>query len=256
LPGERAPLPGEPSGLPPLPDVFHTTLRDGLTDLGLDIPPERLELLDGYVRLLLAWTQAINLTAIREPGAVARDHLLDSLSAVAILREAKVRSILDLGSGGGLPGIPLAIALPDVRVLLVESVGKKARFLATAVAAPGLAGRVEVAVERAEGLARPGRQREAFDAVTVRAVAALPELIELAFPLLRVGGLLLAWKREPFAAELAAGRNAARAIGGDVEVVGVRATGLDGHVLVVATKRRPTPGRFPRPPVERRANPL
>src|SRR6185436_12231477 len=104
------------------------------------------------------------------------------------------------------------------------------RFLATAVAALGLEGRVDTAAERAEDLARPGRRREAFDAVTVRAVAALPELIELAFPLLRVGGLLLAWKREPFAAELAAGRNAARGIGGDVEVAPVRAAGLDGHV--------------------------
>jgi 16S rRNA (guanine527-N7)-methyltransferase len=253
---DRPPLPGDPSGLPRLADIFHATLRAGLTDLGLDIPADQLEPLDGYVRLLLAWTQAINLTAIREPEAVARDHLLDSLSAVGILREARVRSILDLGSGGGLPGIPLAIALPDVRVLLVESVAKKARFLATAVAALGLDGRVEVAVERAEDLARPGRQRDAFDAVTVRAVAALPELIELAFPLLRVGGRLLAWKREPFTTELAAGRNAARAIGGDVDVVRVRAAGLEGHVLVAVTKRRPTPGRFPRPPAERRAKPL
>jgi 16S rRNA (guanine527-N7)-methyltransferase len=239
-----------------MPEVFHATLQAGLANLRLDLAPEQHEMLDRYVRLLLAWTAAINLTAIREPEAVARDHLIDSLAAVPLLRESPEISILDLGSGGGLPGIPLAVALPRARVRLVESVGKKARFLATAVAALGIDGRVEVAAERAEDLAVRGREREMFDVVTVRAVAALAELIELAFPLLRVGGRLVAWKRQPFAAELAAGSNAARAIGGDVAVVPVAASSLAGHLLVVVTKRRATPARFPRSPAERRAKPL
>ena len=209
----------------------------------------------------------MNLTAIREPAAVARDHLVDSLTAVALLRDPGVRRILDLGSGGGVPGIPLAIALPEVRVVLVESIAKKAAFLRTAVTAVGLAGRVEVAAERAEALAAPGREREAFDAVTVRAVAALAELVELGVPLLRVGGRLIAWKREPpssaidagrqpLEAELSAGRNAARAIGAELAVVPVTVPGLEQHRLVVVTKRRPTAARLPRPPVERGARPL
>lgn len=253
---ERAPLPADPASLPPLPAEFHETLAPGLVRLGLTLTAAQLEALDGYVRLLLAWTEAINLTAIREPAAVARDHLLDSLTAVPILSQPDVRRILDLGSGGGLPGIPLAIALPDAAILLVESVGKKALFLRTAVAALGLAERVSVATERSETLAAPNRERAAFDAVTVRAVGSLPELVELAFPLLRVGGRLVAWKREPFAAEGAAGRNAARALGGQVDTIPVEVAGLEDHLLVIAAKTRVTAARFPRPPAERRAHPL
>jgi 16S rRNA (guanine527-N7)-methyltransferase len=253
---ERAPLPLSASGLSALPDVFHETLRNGLAALRLEPSGEQLDAIAAYIQLLLAWTQAINLTAIREPQAVARDHVIDSLSAVPLLREAGARTILDLGSGGGLPGIPLAIVLPELRVLLVESIGKKASFLATAVRALGIADRVTVAAERAESLAMAGRERERFDAVTVRAVASLSELVELAFPLLRLGGRLVAWKRGPLGAELVAGRNAARAVGGELEVVPVTAPGLTDHCLVVATKMHPTPRRFPRSPAERRAKPL
>lgn len=256
FPPERAPLPDDASGLAPLPDIFHETLRDGLAALRLEPTVAQLHELDSYIRLLLAWTEAINLTGIREPQAVARDHLIDSLTAVPVLRDAGATAILDLGSGGGLPGIPLAIVLPELRVLLVESIGKKARFLATAVRALGIGDRVTVAAERAESLATPGRERQRFDAVTVRAVAPLPELIELAFPLLRVGGRLVAWKRGPLGAELVAGRNAARGIGGEVQVVPVTAPGLTDHCLVVVTKLHPTPRRFPRSPAERHAKPL
>jgi 16S rRNA (guanine527-N7)-methyltransferase len=258
-PPEREPLPADASDLPPLPAEFHETLTQGLSALGLNLSPDQTAAFDAYVRLLLRWTQAINLTAIRDPEAVARDHLVDSLAGAAVLRDAAAQRVLDLGSGGGLPGIPLAIAMPQARFLLVESIGKKARFLRTAVGAAagvGLPERVAVAAERAEDLATPGRERDQWDAVTVRAVAALPELIELAFPLLRVGGRLVAWKREPLADEVAAARNAARALGGELDVRLVPVEGLAERRLVVIEKRRPTPRRFPRPPAERRAHPL
>jgi 16S rRNA (guanine527-N7)-methyltransferase len=254
----RVPLPTDAAGLPALPDSFHETLHSGLATLAVSLSGGQLAAVDAYVRLLLAWTAAINLTAIREPVAVARDHIVDSLTALATLREHGAAEVLDLGSGGGLPGIPLAIALPASQFLLVESVGKKAAFLRTAIAAPGVAleARVEVASERAEDLAALDRLRERFDAVTVRAVAALPELVELAFPLLRVGGRLIAWKRAPMDAELAAGRNAVRALGGRADVVTVTVPELEDRRLVVMEKTRPTPRRYPRPPVERRRSPL
>jgi 16S rRNA (guanine527-N7)-methyltransferase len=242
--------------LPPLPAVFQETLTAGVAELDLELAPAQLEALDAFARLLLRWTEAINLTAIREPEAVARDHLVDSLAGVALLRESGADRILDLGSGGGLPGIPLAIAMPDARFLLVESIGKKAGFLRTAVAAAELGNRVAVAAERAEALADPGREREAWAAVTIRAVATLPELIELAFPLLRVGGRLLAWKREPLADELAASRNAARAMGGEIGVREVPVRALAERRLVIVEKHRPTQRRYPRPPAERRSRPL
>jgi 16S rRNA (guanine527-N7)-methyltransferase len=264
---ERAPLPLDPSALPPLASAFDETLAAGLDDLSLALDGSQLAAIHGYVRLLLAWTSAINLTAIREPAAVAREHILDSLAAVPLLRSRGAHRLLDIGSGGGLPGLPIAIAMPEAHVLLVESIGKKASFLATAARGVGLAERVRVAAERAELLSVPGRERDVNDAVVVRAVAPLPELVELAFPLIHIGGVLIAWKREPlpvdldrgrdpFETELVAGRNAARALQGEMIVEPVPVEGLRHHRLVVVTKTRPTPNRFPRPPAERRAHPL
>jgi 16S rRNA (guanine527-N7)-methyltransferase len=238
--------------LPPLPPEFRRTLIEGLGVLGLSLDTAQIAALDSYVRLLLAWTAAINLTAIREPAAVAREHLLDSLAAVPVLRAAGSERILDLGSGAGLPGLPISIAIPTARVLLVESVAKKAAFLETVVRTLDLGGRVGVANERAEPLAATDRDRGRWDAVVVRAVAALPILAELALPLLVMGGRLIAWKRGAIDDELEAGRRALAAMGGaDFSVISVPVPGLDDHRLVVARKIGPTPRRFPRSPQER-----
>jgi 16S rRNA (guanine527-N7)-methyltransferase len=187
---------------------------------------------------------------------MARRHVVDSLTAAALLRD--VGGFVDLGSGGGFPGIPLAAALPVDRVALVDAVGKKAAFLAAAVEVAGLSSRVGVAAARAEELASEARHRERWPAVTARAVGSLAELVELSFPLLSVGGRLVAWKAGDIGAELDGAKRALIALGGgdiDIEpVVGV--TGLDGHLLVVATKRGRTGAAFPRDPAVRRRLPL
>jgi 16S rRNA (guanine527-N7)-methyltransferase len=204
--------------------------------------------------LLLAWNAAINLTAIREPADIALRHVVDSLAAAALLGD--VGGFVDLGSGGGFPGIPLAAALPVERVALVDSVGKKAAFLAAAVEAAGLTERVGVAAARAEQLASEVRHRERWPAVTARAVGSLAELSELAFPLLTVGGRLVAWKRGDIAAEMVAARGAVGAMGGgSIDQHAVKVTGLQGHVLVVVTKRGRTPAEYPRDPAVRRREP-
>ncbi len=254
---EREPLPTRVRGLPELPVAYAATLEAGLASLDLEIPPAVRRAIDDHVRLLLAWTTAINLTAIRDPADVAREHVLDALSAVAIMRERRVDAFLDLGSGGGFPGIPLALALPARRALLVDSVAKKARFLATVTSATGLAGQVAIAAQRAEELARDPGHRETWPAVVVRAVASLAGLAELAFPLIRTDGWLVAWKRLPIAEELAGAQSALAAVGGGPLVAASSGVpGLEDHVLVVATKVRPTPSRFPRTPAERRRTPL
>lgn len=199
------------------------------------------------------WTGSINLTSIREPADVARVHVLDSLTAVMPLRERRISRFVDLGSGGGLPGIPLTAALPADRVLLVESVGKKARFLEVAVEALGLAGRVAVEARRSEALARDPRDRERWPAVTARAVAALDELAELAFPLLAPRGVLVAWKRGDIRAEI----DAAAAIlddlgGGRIETVDPGLSALPGHRLVIVEKTGRTGESWPRDPAVRR----
>lgn len=217
-----------------------------------DLPAPGGTALEDHLRLLLAWTTAVNLTAIRDPLAAVVAHVLDSLAAVPLLRREGVRALLDLGSGGGYPGLPLAIALPAERALLVESIGKKARFLATAVAGLGLAERVEVAAERAESLAVDRRHRERWPAVTARAVAALPELVELTFPLLAPGGLLVAWKRSSIDEERVRAMPALVALGGGTLAVLELAPPVPaGHVLVIFRKTGRTPAGWPRSPAER-----
>jgi 16S rRNA (guanine527-N7)-methyltransferase len=210
--------------------------------------------IEGHVRLLVAWNAAINLTAIRDPAAIARLHVVDSLAALPLLATRGVDGLLDLGSGGGFPGLPLAVAL-DAGALLVDSVGKKARFLAVAAEALELP-RVTATDARAEALASSPREREAWPLVTARAVAPLAELVELVFPLLRPGGLLVAWKRGEIDAELAAAGRAGEALGGiDLEVTTPGPVALPEHHLVAITKRRPTPPGWPRDPAVRRRRP-
>lgn len=254
---DRAPLPTRVTGLPELPPTYRLAVDRGLADLGIVLDVGASRAIDDHVRLFLAWNAKVNLSAIREPDDVAREHVLDSLSALAHLRGRAIDAFVDLGSGGGFPGLPLAFALPARRVLLVDSVAKKARFLVAAAGATGAAGRVRVAATRAEALATDRREREAWPAVLARAVASLPELAELAFPLLARGGVLVAWKRLPLADELAAAGPALAALGGGpLEVVPSGVAGLEDHVLVVARKIRGTPPGFPRSPAERRRRPL
>jgi 16S rRNA (guanine527-N7)-methyltransferase len=254
----RQPLPTRVEGLPALPDAYRETLRAGLAAIhGLDLSPAQREAIDGHVRLLLAWNEAVNLSGIRAPEDVAREHVLDSLAALPLLRRLGVGEFVDLGSGGGYPGLPLAIALPARRVLLVDSVAKKARFLEVVAEAVGVAGFVAVAAARAEDLAADPAQRGRWPAVVARAVAALPELAELALPLLRPGGHLVAWKRQPLEAELRAGERAFRRLGGRLTgVENVTVPGLEDHVLAVVEKVAPTPAEFPRSPAARSRRPL
>jgi 16S rRNA (guanine527-N7)-methyltransferase len=237
-----------------LPAAYAHAVDAGLGELHLDLPAAARGAIDDHIRLLLAWNTAINLTSIRDPVQIAVRHVVDSLTAARVL--AGVGGFVDLGSGGGFPGIPLAAVLPVERVALVESVGKKAAFLAAAIEVTGLGDRVGVAAVRAEVLAGEARHRERWPAITARAVGSLAELVELAFPLLAVGGRLVAWKRGDVEAEIVAGRRAVAALGGGTIVAeDVSATGLRDHRLLIVTKTAGTPREYPRDPAIRRRRP-
>jgi 16S rRNA (guanine527-N7)-methyltransferase len=253
----REPLPTRVEDTPELPPAYDTALAAGLDALSLTLTPEARAAIDGHVRLLLAWTEAINLTGIREPSAVATSHVIDSLTGAAVLRDHGIDRFIDLGSGGGYPGIPLAAVVPAARALLLEPVAKKARFLSAVADAIGLAPTVEAAPVRAEALAADGRHRRRWPGITARAVTGLAELIELAFPLLEPGGSLVAWKRGDINAELASAARAIDALGGgSLAVRDVTVTGLDRHRLVVATSRGRVPAEYPRDPGARKRRPL
>lgn len=146
-----------------------------------------LATLGDYLGRLLAMNEVMNLTAVRDPAEAWDRHLLDALTLLPLLAEIPAGGrVVDVGSGGGIPGIPLAIARPDLRFTLVESTKKKAGFLTSVSAALGL-DNVKVRAERAEKL----ELRGVFDAATARAVARLEELVPLVVPLLRGRGVAL-----------------------------------------------------------------
>jgi 16S rRNA (guanine527-N7)-methyltransferase len=252
----REPLPTRVETTHPLPPAYHDALDVGLAALSLTLAPEARAAIDGHVRLLLAWTSSINLTGIRDPAAVALGHVVDSLSALTLLRERGIDRFVDLGSGGGFPGLPLAAALPATRTLLLEPIRKKAGFLSAVAGAVGLSAIVEAAPVRIEALAADERHRGRWPAVTARAVAGLGELIELAFPILEPGGVLLAWKRGDLDTQWAAAERAVAALGGGtLERQPVAVPGLHGHCLIVATATGRVPDAYPRDPGARRRRP-
>ena len=211
-----------------------------------------------FVALLLAANRQLNLTRVTEPGEVARLHLLDSLVALPIIDAVGPAAVVDIGSGGGLPAIPLAIARPEVSWTLVDSVGRKAaalRGFAEALALPN----VSVRADRAEGLGHDASHRERYGMATARACAPLPVLVELVVPLLLPGGTLLAWKGPLTSAdeELRRGRAAAGQVGGGTpRIVATGVEALGGHCFVTVRKESATPERFPRRPGEPARRPL
>ena len=174
---------------PALPPALRGTLEAGLDALALDRACAA-PLLD-YLALLARWNRTYNLTAVRDPAEMVGKHLLDSLAMHPFVDPLVARggALADLGTGPGLPGIPLAIVKPGLRVTLVESNGKKARFLREAVRQLGLGG-VRVAESRIEAVDEPG----SYAAITARALATLPLILELGGHLLDEGGQLLAMK--------------------------------------------------------------
>ncbi len=252
----REPLPTRVEDVPPLPPAAIHAVDAGLAALQLHLTSQARAAIEGHARLLLTWTAAINLTAIREPEAVATAHIVDSLTAVGVLSARGIARFLDLGSGGGYPGLPLAAALPAERVLLVDPIGKKVRFLEAVIGATALSASVEAAAIRSEALAADPQHRGRWPAVTARAVAPLAELVELAFPLLAPGGILVAWKRGDLVDEVAAARRAMTALGGGtLEGEPVLVPGLEGHVLVIVTRRGRVPDAYPRDPGARQRRP-
>lgn len=164
---------------------LHTPLQAGMTALEVEQPDLNERLLD-YLALLVKWNRAFNLTAVREPAQMLTRHILDSL---AILPWVQGERLLDVGSGAGLPGIPLAMARPQLQVVLLDSNGKKARFLRQAQLELGLSN-VEVAEARVEAYAATAP----FDLITSRAFARLKDFVELTQPLLAPSGRWLAMK--------------------------------------------------------------
>jgi 16S rRNA (guanine527-N7)-methyltransferase len=212
--------------------------------------------LRAFVALLAGYRRA-NVTGARGSDQAVTGLVGDALALLEIAelsgKESRAGEApwADLGSGGGLPGIPLALVLPGRRLTLIEAVGKKCAFLRDVVAELGLTGRVDIACARSEELAASGRPgRESYGVVLAKAVGSLAVVVELAAPLLRVGGLLVVSKTAAAAQrEAAAGEAAGSACGlARRRLVALTSSPLPGSVGVVFEKVAATPARFPRRP--------
>ncbi len=225
-------------------------LVSGAETLGIRLAAEQAERFVRYYAELVRWNERVNLTAITDWEAVQSWHFLDSLSVAQALSAEMLRSgaFIDLGSGGGFPGIPMKLAFPGVRGVLLDATAKKTAFLAHVCKALELQD-MSVRTGRAETVAHEAEMREMFDIAFARAVAEVAALAELTLPFVRVGGVAVLHKKANIAAELDRAENAIETLGGRLrEVVPVALPGLDDRALVVLEKRRPTPERYPRRP--------
>ena len=213
---------------------------------GIPLTREQAEKFEAYHRMLAEANAKFNLTRIPDDAAEAVDrNYLDSLAPLRFGLTG-VRRAVDVGSGAGFPGIPLAICMPDTRFVLLDSLGKRVDFLNDVIAALGL--NAETVHLRAEDGARRPELRETFDLATARAVAPLNLLAEYLLPFVRVGGIMLAYKGPSLEEELAAAANALSLLGGRF----ARAERADipdrdwDHRLCWIEKTAPTPDKYPR----------
>jgi 16S rRNA (guanine527-N7)-methyltransferase len=228
---------------------METLARDAQTLFNVHLSGRQVLALHTYEKELLEWNQKFNLTAIRDAESIRTKHFLDSFSCVLAWKSSPPNQLIDVGTGAGFPGIPLKILYPNLKLTLVESVGKKAMFCQHIVRVLGLE-QVEVIQARAEDLGQDAGHREKYDWALARAVAKMNVLSEYLIPLVRIGGTVLAQKGESGPAEAQSAEEAMRLLGGKLkQLVPVNLPGVaDDRYLVVVEKVAATPPKYPRKP--------
>jgi 16S rRNA (guanine527-N7)-methyltransferase len=215
--------------------------------LGITLNARQLTAFERYEEALMDWNARFNLTAIRDTNGIRSKHFLDSLSCLLVLRENPPARLIDIGTGAGFPGIPLKIVMRDLRLTLVESVGKKAEFCRHVVNLLHLEN-VEVVQARAEELGRHTKYREQYDWAVARAVANMPALMEYLLPLVKIGGAVISQKGENGPAEAHSAEKATRMMGGRLrQLHPVTLPGVaEERYLIVVDKVAATPPQYPR----------
>lgn len=244
----------------PFVEATFRILPDVVGTLRLRLDTGQLDCMARFCSLLVEHNKRVNLTAVVDPEAVLRRHVVDSLAlalAVPTVVLDAPQAVVDVGTGGGVPGLILAIALPLWRLTLVDSVAKKARFASSAPSALGLRN-VRVICDRVEAVGR-SRLRDSFDLAVARAVTAAPTLVEYCAPLVRPGGLMALYRGRQVESEMTSAANAISSLGcrmlSITQIPDSLGTG-DNHAIALVEKLEATPARFPRRVGVARARPL
>ncbi len=226
--------------------IFAEILAAKGKEAGLEFTEKQLEQFTKYYELLVETNKVMNLTAITEPEEVAVKHFIDSLLAYEEADFAG-KTLADVGTGAGFPGVPLKIYCPSLKVTLIDSLGKRLKFLQQVIDELGLEN-ITCEHLRAEDAGRDKRFREKFDLVTARAVARLSVLSEYCLPLVKKGGKFVALKGSKYAEEIAEGEAALKILGGKLlSSEPVKLPGLDdGRAIIKIAKTKPTPSQYPR----------
>lgn len=218
-----------------------TALEAGLPLLGLDIDRTTAEKLCAFGAAVVEQNKVMNLTAITEPDAVAKLHLLDSLTVLKGM-DLSGKKVIDVGCGAGFPGVPLKIACPTMKLTLLDSLGKRMKWLETIL--PELGVDANCVTARAEEAV--ASCRETYDVATSRAVARLPILLELCAPYVKVGGFVAAMKGTAMEQELDEAKNAISRLGLKLHKTLVFPIADTNHTLILLKKVKPTPAQYPR----------
>lgn len=222
-------------------------IEQAFTNSGFSLTNEQLEQFLQYYALLKEWNQKMNLTAIEEPVEVAYKHFVDSALLCRVIPQLAERSLIDIGTGAGFPGVPLKIMEPSLQLTLFDSLNKRITFLKEVCQQLQLSD-VQTIHGRAEDFAQKIDYREQYDLASARAVARLPVLVEICLPFVKVGGYFIALKGPELEQEIAESSRALQLLGGKIKDV-QKLTLLDGKYsrsIAVILKTAPTPKKYPR----------
>lgn len=225
----------------------YQILEQKLGELGIKQDQNQLERFHKFYQLLIEWNKVMNLTGITEYEDVVEKHFVDSLSIIKAIDLSGIHTVIDVGTGAGFPGIPLKIAFPHLRVVLLDSLNKRIKFLDEVISQLGLT-EVRTIHGRAEEYARKEEYREQFDLCVSRAVANLSTLSEYCLPYIQVGGIFVPYKSGEIDDEVEQSKKAVRILGGNIkEVMKFELPGTDIHrSFVLIHKEQHTQKKYPR----------
>lgn len=226
-------------------------LTEGASELGIELSQVQLERFETFSEVLRDWAERVSLTAVRDEEGIQRRHFLESAALLSLMQQEGLvlrdRQLIDVGSGSGVPGIPLKILEPSLRLTLVEAKQRKCEFLHAVLPELGFTD-VLVIGRRSEETAHDPRHREQYDFAVAKALAPLRTLVELMLPFLRMGGVALAPKGKGVDNEVKEARTALETLKGSIRLVEPIPMASPAQTLVMVDKELPTPQRFPRRP--------